>query len=124
MFISYAATRCHLPSMYVFQPRSPSTSAIVAHSNGMWPFEFGNPVVASAMHAMPLVVWLRPVSSDERVGEHSAVVCQFVYVRHVEDKLLMFVVSISPPHGSIAENPVSSSTMYRTLGAPCGATGC
>ena len=36
----------------------------------------------------------------------------------------MFGVSISPPHGSIAENPVSSSTMYRTLGAPSGATGC
>jgi hypothetical protein len=30
------------------------------------------------MHAIPFVVWLRPVSSDERVGEHSAVVCQFV----------------------------------------------
>jgi hypothetical protein len=30
------------------------------------------------MQAMPFVVWLRPVRSDERVGEHSAVVCQFV----------------------------------------------
>jgi hypothetical protein len=38
----------------------------------------GKPVVASAMHAIPFVVWLRPVSSDDRVGEHSAVVCQFV----------------------------------------------
>jgi hypothetical protein len=28
----------------------------VAHSNGMWPFEFGKPVVASAIHAMPFVV--------------------------------------------------------------------
>jgi hypothetical protein len=36
----------------------------------------------------------------------------------------MLGVSISPPHGSIAENPTSSSTMYRTLGAPEGATGC
>jgi hypothetical protein len=124
MFISSAATRCHFPSMYVFQPRSPSTSAIVAHSNGMWPFEFGKPVVASAMQAMPLVVWLRPVSKDERVGEHNAVVCQFVYVSPVAASLLMFGVSISPPHGSMAEKPVSSSTMYRTLGAPCGATGC
>jgi hypothetical protein len=33
------------------------------------------------MHAIPFVVWLRPVRSDERVGEHNAVVCQFVYVR-------------------------------------------
>jgi hypothetical protein len=36
----------------------------------------------------------------------------------------MFGVSIRPPQGSIAENPVSSSTMYRTFGAPGGATGC
>ena len=62
----------------MFQPRSPSTSAMVAHSNGMWPLALGNPVVASAMHAMPFVVWFRPVSRDDRVGEHSAVVCQFV----------------------------------------------
>jgi long-chain acyl-CoA synthetase len=32
----------------------------------------------AAMQAIPLVVWLRPVSSDERVGEQRAVVCQFV----------------------------------------------
>ena len=62
----------------MFQPRSARTSAIVAHSNGMWPLEPGKPVVASAMQAMPFVVWLRPVRSEERVGEHSAVVCQFV----------------------------------------------
>ena len=62
----------------MFQPRSPSTSAMVAHSKGMWPLALGNPEVASAMHAMPFVVWLRPVSSDDRVGEHSAVVCQLV----------------------------------------------
>ena len=62
----------------MFQPRSPRTSAIVALSNGMWPLEPGNPVVASAMQAMPLVVWLRPVRRDERVGEHSAVVCKLV----------------------------------------------
>ena len=52
---------------------------------------------------IPFVVWLRPVRSDERVGEHSAVVCQFVYVRPFAASLLMFGVSISPPHGSNAE---------------------
>jgi hypothetical protein len=36
----------------------------------------------------------------------------------------MLGVSISPPQGSMAEKPTSSSTMYTTLGAPCGATGC
>src|SRR3954452_3146759 len=76
------------------------------------------------MHAMPFVVWFRPVSSDERVGEHSAVVCQLVYVSPVAARALMFGVSMRPPQGSIAENPVSSSTTYSTFGAPGGATGC
>jgi hypothetical protein len=83
----------------------------VAHSKGMWPLEPGKPVVASAMHAIPLVVWLRPVNRLERVGEHNAVVCQFVYVSPFAASRLMFGVSIIPPHGSIAENPTSSSTM-------------
>src|SRR5262245_2488027 len=123
MFISSDGHRCHLPSMYVFQPRSPSTSASVAHSNGMCPLPLGKPVVASAMQAIPLVVWLRPVSNDDRVGEQRAVVCQFVYVRPLAARRLMFGVSTRPPHGSIAEYPTSSNTMYRTLGAPSGATG-
>ena len=33
------------------------------------------------MQAIPFVVWLRPVSRQERVGEQSAVVWKFVYVR-------------------------------------------
>jgi hypothetical protein len=107
----------------VFQPRSPSTSPIVAHSKGMWPFALGKPLVASAMQAMPLVVWFRPVSREERVGEHNAVVCQFVYVSPDAASFLMFGVSIRPPHGSMAEKPTSSNTMYTTLGAPSGATG-
>src|SRR3954453_24044511 len=36
----------------------------------------------------------------------------------------MFGVSIRPPHGSIAENPTSSRTMYSRFGEPSGATGC
>ena len=57
MFISSSAVRCHLPVMYVFQPRSPSTSATVAHSNGMCPLELGKPDAASVIVAIPLVVW-------------------------------------------------------------------
>jgi hypothetical protein len=76
------------------------------------------------MHAIPFVVWLRPVNRLDRVGEHKAVVCQFVYVSPFAASRLMFGVSIKPPHGSIAENPTSSSTMYNTLGAPSGARGC
>jgi hypothetical protein len=39
------------------------------------PLAFGNPIAASVMHATLFPVWLRPVSRQERVGEHSAVVC-------------------------------------------------
>ncbi len=59
----------------------------------------------------------------ERVGEHSAVVWKFVYSRPRSAIRLMFGVSISPPNGSIAEKPTSSSTMYTTLGVPSGAIG-
>src|SRR5512132_3814399 len=89
----------------------------------MCPFAFGKALVASAMQAMPLVVWFRPVSREERVGEHNAVVCQFVYVSPDAASFWMFGVSIRPPHGSMAEKPTSSNTMYMTLGAPSGATG-
>ena len=81
-----------------------------AHSNGMWPLAFGNPEVASVMQPMPLVVWLRPVIRHDRVGEHSAVVWKFVYVSPRSAIRSMFGVSISPPYGSIAEKPTSSST--------------
>src|SRR5215212_1777781 len=41
----------------------------------MWPFALGNPEVASEMHAIPLVVWLRPVSNplDVRRLDQSAI---------------------------------------------------
>ena len=47
-------------------------------SGGIVPLAFGNPIAASVMHAMLLRVWLRPVSRQDRVGEHSAVVCHCV----------------------------------------------
>ena len=63
------------------------------------------------MHAIPFVVWLRPVSRHERVGEQSAVVWKFVYVSPRSAIRLMFGVSIRPPNDSIAEKPTSSRTM-------------
>ena len=47
-------------------------------SGGMVPLAFGNPLAPSVMQAMLLRVWLRPVSRQERVGEHRAVVCHCV----------------------------------------------
>ena len=46
-------------------------------SNGMRVEMPGNPELNSAIVAMPLLVALRPVSNDDRVGEHSAVVWKF-----------------------------------------------
>jgi hypothetical protein len=45
---------------------------------GMVPLPLGNPAAASVMQAMLLRVWFRPVSRQDRVGEHSAVVCHWV----------------------------------------------
>ena len=47
-------------------------------SGGMVPLPFGKPIAASVMQAMLLRVWLRPVSRQDLVGEHSAVVCHCV----------------------------------------------
>ena len=46
-------------------------------SNGIRVEIPGNPDENSAIVAIPLLVALRPVSSDARVGEHSAVVWKF-----------------------------------------------
>jgi len=64
--------------MYVFQPSSPRISGSIPFSGGIVPLALGNPTAASVMQAMLLRVWLRPVSRQERVGEHSAVVCHCV----------------------------------------------
>ena len=66
-----------MPTQYVFQPRSASTSEMNPFSNGMRVEMPGNPELNSAMVAMPLEVALRPVSSEARVGEHRAVVWKF-----------------------------------------------
>jgi hypothetical protein len=46
-------------------------------SNGIRVEIPGNPELNSAMVAIPFDVALRPVSSEERVGEHRAVVWKF-----------------------------------------------
>src|SRR5215204_7470780 len=97
---------------------------MLAHSNGMCPFAFGKPEAASVMQAIAFVVWLRPVSKHDRVGEQSAVVWKFVCVSPRAASRFRFGVSMKPPYGSIAEKPTSSRTMYRTLGAASGAFGC
>jgi hypothetical protein len=54
--ISSVGHRCHLPTMYVFHPRSPRISGSIPFSGGIVPLAFGKPVAASVMHAMLLRV--------------------------------------------------------------------
>lgn len=55
-FISASGHRCHLPTMYVFQPASARISWIWPFSGGITPLAFGNPLAHSVMHAMPFRV--------------------------------------------------------------------
>jgi hypothetical protein len=81
----------------VFQPRSPRISESIPFSGGIVPLAFGNPIAASVMQAMLLLVWLRPVRRHERVGEQSAVVCHCVNRTPFAAIRSMFGVSIGPP---------------------------
>ena len=70
-------------------------------SNGMRVEIPGKPDENSAMVAMPLLVALRPVSSDARVGEHNAVVWKFANFTPRSAMRRMFGVSTGPPNTSI-----------------------
>jgi hypothetical protein len=104
-------------------PFSASTSEISAVSKGMRPLQFGNPSVNSSMVAIPTVVALRPVSSDARVGEQSAVVWNCERRTPRSAMRLIAGMSTRPPKQSHVAMPVSSHTRYSTLGAPSGAVG-
>jgi len=69
---------------------------------------------------MPTVWWLRPESNAARVGEHSAVVWNRVYLRPPLAKRSKLGVSMGPPNALLAPNPTSSMRMTRTFGAPSG----
>ena len=72
------------------------------------------------MPPMPTVWWLRPDSSAARVGEHSAVVWNRVYLRPCAATRSKFGVSIGPPNALEAPNPTSSISTTNTFGAPSG----
>jgi hypothetical protein len=91
-----------LPTQYVFHPRSLRTSAIVPFSNGMRAENPGNPSAPSVMQAMLFDVALRPFSSEERVGEHSAVVWKLAIRTPRSASRRIVGVSIGPPNTSIA----------------------
>ena len=75
------------------------------------------------MQAMLLLVALRPVRRQERVGEQRAVVWKLLKRMPESAILVMFGVSTGPPYVSMVPYPTSSQTMYRMLGEPSGARG-
>src|SRR5262249_3371553 len=81
----------------------------------------GYPVANSVMLPMPTLWWLRPVRSAARVGEHSAVVWNSLYVKPLFARRSSVGVGIGPPKVLAAPKPVSSVMMSKTLGAPFGA---
>ena len=66
-------------------------------AGGMVPLALGKPTAASVMQAMELRVWLRPVSRQDRVGEHNAVVCHCVNRTPWAAMRSMLGVSMGPP---------------------------
>lgn len=110
MLDSSNGVRCHLPTQNVFQPCSASTSLSSAVSNGMRPLQLGNPSVNSSMVAIPTLVALRPVNSDARVGEHSAVVWNCDSRTPRSAIRLIVGISTNPPKQSQVAIPVSSQT--------------
>ena len=80
----------------------------------------GADVASSAMLPIPTEWWLRPVSSAERVGEHSAVVWKRLYFSPLAASRSKFGVRHGPPNALDAPNPTSSISTIRTFGAPAG----
>src|SRR5262249_46238238 len=73
------------------------------------------------MLPIPTLWWLRPVSRAARVGEHSAVVWNWLYLNPMFANRSRVGVGIGPPKVLAAPKPVSSVMMRRTFGAPFGA---
>src|SRR5262245_37097992 len=73
------------------------------------------------MHEQALTWWFRPVRNVDRVGEHSAVVCHWEYIRPLSASFCSVGMLIFPPNGDHAAIPVSSYKTMRIFGAPCGA---
>ena len=80
----------------------------------------GAEVASSVMLPMPTEWWLRPVSSADRVGEHSAVVWKRLYFSPPAASRSKFGVRHGPPNALDAPKPTSSISTTRTLGAPAG----
>ncbi len=75
------------------------------------------------MRPMPTLWWLRPVSTQARVGEHSDVVWKLVYRRPRSARASNVGVAMSEPKQPSWAKPTSSSRTTTTFGAPAGGSG-
>ncbi len=110
-----------MPTANVLYPAALSTSDTKPCSWPMWQWWDGKPSDIWVIADTPIVWWLRPVSSDPRVGVHSAVVWKFAYRRPFAASRSRVGVSHNPPKAENWPNPTSSHRITTTLGDPAGA---
>ena len=104
-------------------PCSASTSDTNPFSKGMRVEIPGKPDENSATVAIPLVVALRPVNNEARVGEQSAVVWKFENVTPISAIRRIVGHFTGPPKMSIVAKPRSSHAISNTFGASGRACG-
>ena len=68
----------------------------------------GKPLEPSVIDPDRLTCWLRPVRKQERVGEHSAVVCHCEYISPLSASRCRTGMLTRPPKGDQVASPVSS----------------
>ncbi len=107
-----------MPTAQVAKPCSTRISDSIPLDVGMRASYPGKPVASSTMRPIPLLWWLRPVSTHARVGEHSAVVWKLVNRSPSAARASSTGVSMSDPKHPSWANPTSSSTTTSTLGVP------
>ena len=69
---------------------------------------------------MPTAWWLRPVSSDARLGEHNAVTWKRLYRSPSAASRSIVGVAMSDPNVPSCAKPVSSRRTTTTFGDPAG----
>src|SRR6185312_10137979 len=116
----HTGTSWHLPNCAVEYPFSfnvIASGAFVFGRNELFP---GADVAVSVMLPIPTEWWLRPLSIAARVGAHSAVVWNRLYLSPPPANRSAVGVRHGPPNVLDAPKPTSSSRTITTFGAPGG----
>src|SRR5215469_7601209 len=94
---------------------------MLAQVLGIIPVAPGHDVANSVMTPIFTEWWFRPVSNAARVGEHSAVVCMWLYRRPAFATRSVVGILTKPPNALGMPKPMSSTNTMTTFGAPAGA---